>query len=189
MGLLLSEQLPVEGFVFDTALAAYLLEATESDYAPERLSVRFLGGELRGAQAVWSLYPELDKRIRELGMRKLMYDIELPLCRVLAEMEKAGFLVNKMALYGYGESMTGTINALQKSIWVAAGREFNINSPKQLGEVLFDDLQLPSGKRPKPAGAPTRMFSKSFRVSTPSSGIFSNTALSRSSNLPMPMVF
>lgn len=149
MGLLLSEQLPVEGFVFDTALAAYLLEATESDYAPERLSVRFLGGELRGAQAVWSLYPELDKRIRELGMRKLMYDIELPLCRVLAEMEKAGFLVNKMALYGYGESMTGTINALQKSIWVAAGREFNINSPKQLGEVLFDDLQLPSGKKTK----------------------------------------
>ena len=149
MGLLLGEGLSAEGFVFDTALAAYLLDATESDYPPERVTAKYLGREERGAQAVFDLYPELDKRVRELGMRKLMYDIELPLCRVLADMERAGFLVDKKALYDYGEGMTGAIDALQKSIWSQAGKEFNINSPRQLGEVLFDDLQLPSGKKTK----------------------------------------
>lgn len=149
MGLLISEGLPAESFVFDTALAAYLLEATDSDYPPERVSEKYLGRAERGAQAVYDLYPELDRRIRELGMRKLMYDMELPLCRVLADMEKAGFLVDRKALYDFGEGMTGAIDALQKEIWAQAGKEFNINSPKQLGEVLFEDLMLPSGKKTK----------------------------------------
>jgi DNA polymerase-1 len=82
-------------------------------------------------------------------MRKLLYDIELPLCGVLADMERAGFLVDRKALYDYGEGMTGARDALQKDIWTLAGREFNINSPKQLGEVLFEDLMLPSGKKTK----------------------------------------
>ena len=149
MNLLLAEKLPAEGFVFDTALAAYLLESTESDYSPQRLSVRYLGEEKHGAEALWRLYPVLDKAVRDGGMRKLLYDIELPLCRVLADMERVGFLVDKKALYDYGAGMTGTIDALQKTIWARAGREFNINSPKQLGEVLYDDLQLPSGKKTK----------------------------------------
>ena len=149
MNLLLAEKLPAEGFVFDTALAAYLLESTESDYSPQRLSVRYLGEEKHGAEALWRLYPVLDKAIRDGGMRKLLYDIELPLCRVLADMERVGFLVDKKALFDYGAGMTGTIDALQKTIWARAGREFNINSPKQLGEVLYDDLQLPSGKKTK----------------------------------------
>ncbi|MEA4947327.1 MAG: DNA polymerase I [Oscillospiraceae bacterium] len=149
MNLLLAEKLPAEGFAFDTALAAYLLESTESDYSPQRLSVRYLGEEKHGAEALWRLYPVLDKAVRDGGMRKLLYDIELPLCRVLADMERVGFLVDKKALYDYGAGMTGTIDALQKTIWARAGREFNINSPKQLGEVLYDDLQLPSGKKTK----------------------------------------
>lgn len=149
MNLLLAEKLPAEGFVFDTALAAYLLESTESDYSPQRLSVRYLGEEKHGAEALWRLYPVLDKAVRDGGMRKLLYDIELPLCRVLADMERVGFLVDKKALFDYGAGMTGTIDALQKTIWARAGREFNINSPKQLGEVLYDDLQLPSGKKTK----------------------------------------
>jgi DNA polymerase-1 len=149
MGLLMNEGLGAGGFIFDTALGGYLLEATESDYSPERLTARYCGGELSGSQAVWELYPELDKRIRELGMRKLMYDIELPLCRVLSDMEKRGFLVDRKALYDYGEGMTGAIDALQKDIWKDAGHEFNINSPKQLGDVLFGELMLPSGKKTK----------------------------------------
>ena len=91
MGLLMKEGLSTEGFVFDTALAAYLLEATESDYAPERISVRYAGRELSGAEAVFALYPTLDAKMKELGMEKLYYDIELPLCRVLSEMEESGF--------------------------------------------------------------------------------------------------
>ena len=149
MGLLMKEGLSTEGFVFDTALAAYLLEATESDYAPERISVRYAGRELSGAEAVFALYPTLDAKMKELGMEKLYYDIELPLCRVLSEMEESGFYVDRKALYDFGESLNAGINVLQESIWSHAGHEFNINSPKQLGAVLFEELMLPYGKKTK----------------------------------------
>ena len=149
MGLCLEEGLPAEGFVFDTALAAYLLEATESDYSPERISVRYLSRELQGAEAVWALYPALDGKLSELKMDRLYYDVELPLCRVLCDMERQGFFVDRKALFDFGESLNEGIDQLQRSIWSHAGREFNINSPKQLGEVLFDELLLPSGKKTK----------------------------------------
>ncbi len=149
MGLLMKEGLSTEGFVFDTALAAYLLEATESNYAPERISVKYTGGELGGAEAVFALYPILDAKMKELGMKELYYNIELPLCLVLAEMEKSGFYVDRKALYDFGESLNAGINALQESIWGHAGHEFNINSPKQLGTVLFEELMLPYGKKTK----------------------------------------
>lgn len=149
MGLLMKEGLSTEGFVFDTALAAYLLEATESDYAPERISVRYAGRELSGAEAVFALYPTLDAKMKELGMEKLYYNIELPLCRVLSDMEESGFYVDRKALYDFGESLNAGINALQESIWSHAGHEFNINSPKQLGAVLFEELMLPYGKKTK----------------------------------------
>lgn len=149
MGLLLKEGLSTEGFVFDTALAAYLLEATESDYALERISVRYTGAEAAGAEAVFKLTPVLDAKLRELGMDELYYQAELPLCAVLAEMEAAGFFVDRKALYDFGESLNAGIAQLQQSIWNHAGHEFNINSPKQLGTVLFDELLLPYGKKTK----------------------------------------
>lgn len=149
MGLLMAEGLPTEGFVFDTALAEYLLDATAGDYALPRLSQKYFGGEIDGAQALYMLCPELDKRLHELSMDRLYYDVELPLCAVLADMEQAGFLVDRSALYQFGESMNGDIESLQNQIWDIAGREFNINSPKQLGEVLYEDLKLPYGKKTK----------------------------------------
>ena len=148
-GLLKAEGLPLEGFVFDAALAEYLLDATAGDYALPRLSQKYFDGEIDGAQAVYMLYPELDKRLRELEMDRLYYDVELPLCAVLADMEQAGFLVDRAALYQFGESMNGDIESLQNQIWNIAGREFNINSPKQLGEVLYEDMKLPYGKKTK----------------------------------------
>ena len=149
MGLLLKEGLSKDGFVFDTALAAYLLEATESDYALERISVRYTGSEASGAEAVFKLAPVLDAKLRELGMDSLYYQAELPLCAVLAEMEASGFFVDRKALYDFGESLNAGIAQLQQSIWNHAGHEFNINSPKQLGTVLFDELLLPYGKKTK----------------------------------------
>ena len=149
MGLLLAEGLDTGGFVFDTALAAYLLEATDSDYSLPRISVRYGGRELDGAEAVYQLYRPLQEKLKELGMEELYYSIELPLCRVLAEMEKTGFFVDRKALYDFGERLNAGIAALQESIWNEAGHEFNINSPKQLGQVLFDELMLPSGKKTK----------------------------------------
>ena len=84
-----------------------------------------------------------------LGMLPLYTDIELPLCPVLARMEHMGFLVDRKALYDFGESLTSAIEQLQQSIWACAGEPFNIQSPKQLGHVLFDQLMLPAGKKTK----------------------------------------
>ena len=147
MGLLLAEGLSTEGFVFDTALAGYLLDAIASDYSLPRLSGQYLDRELDGAEAVWDLYQVLPGKLDELGMHGLYYDIELPLCAVLADMERAGFLVDRKALYDFGQELSAGIAALQEDIWAQAGGQFNINSPKQLGEVLFERLQLPTGRK------------------------------------------
>lgn len=149
MRMLLDEGLPIDNFVFDAALAGYLIDATDGDYSAERLSTRFLGFACIGAEAAWLLCEPLESKLRELDMERLYYTAELPLCRVLAEMERAGFLVDRKALYEFGESLNDQIDVLQHSIWSHAGHEFNINSPKQLGEVLFDELMLPSGKKTK----------------------------------------
>jgi len=147
--LLIKEGLSTEGFVFDTALAGYLLDATRGEYTPQRLSMSYLGAEYTGTESVWRLYPVLSQMLRDEGMEKLYNDIEFPLCQVLADMEDAGFYVDRKALYEYGESLNEGIRALQQSIWAHAGGEFNISSPKQLGEVLFEKLMLPSGKKTK----------------------------------------
>ncbi len=147
--LCLDEGLSPEGFVFDTALAGYLLSATDSDYAPDKLAAKYLSGSHDGADALMALYPVLDEKLRENGMEKLYYDMELPLCGVLARMEREGFLVDRKALYDFGESLTGEIEQLEAQIWAEAGHKFNINSPKQLGEVLFGELGLPAGKKTK----------------------------------------
>jgi DNA polymerase-1 len=91
----------------------------------------------------------LDRKLEEIGMTELYYNIEMPLCAVLTDMEKTGFAVDKKALYEFGESLNFGIAALQKSIWEQAGEEFNINSPKQLGTVLFERLMLPAGRKTK----------------------------------------
>ncbi|MBR4393639.1 MAG: DNA polymerase I, partial [Oscillospiraceae bacterium] len=149
MNVLAREGYSRKGFVFDTALAGYLLDANESDYPLSRLSARYLGRECLGTEAVFALYPVLDRQLRELGMEKLYREIELPLCPVLSDMEQAGFFLDRKALFEFGESLNEDIAKLQASIWQHAGHEFNINSPKQLGEVLFEELMLPSGKKTK----------------------------------------
>ena len=149
MGLALAEGLSAEGFVFDTALAGYVLDPTESTYDAKKLSKRYFGAELPEAQAVLELMPVMREKIEAAGAARLYDEIELPLCEVLAEMERAGFLVDRKALSDFGESLAESIDALQKSIWAMAGHEFNINSPKQLGDVLFEELMLPAGKKTK----------------------------------------
>ena len=171
---LLEAGLPAEGFVFDTALAAYLLDATAGKYDLPRLFVTYFNQELPkpahlepdafsplGDQAAaWAslrsygvaieaLYGVLLPRLREQGMEKLYFDVELPLCRVLADMERSGFLVDGGALARFGADLSDTIDRLEQRIYAAAGQQFNINSPKQLGKVLFEDLGLPHGKKTK----------------------------------------
>ncbi len=149
MLLLLKDGLPLDAFCFDTALAGYLLDATASDYSLARLTMGYLGSERNGAEAIWKLYEPLCVKLRTLGMEELYQKAEMPLCRVLAEMEDAGFLVDRKALYEFGESLNAGIAQLQESIWRQAGHNFNILSTKQLGTVLFEELMLPSGKKTK----------------------------------------
>ncbi len=165
------------GWVFDTALAAYLLDATAGSYDVPRLCMTYCGFEpwhpgrdddqlsllddevrdaaerlgewLSLAAALACLHEALAGKLEALGMTRLYEEIELPLCAVLARMEQAGFLVDRAALYDFGESLTADIDRLQKSIWELAGEEFNIQSPKQLGVILFEKLMLPSGKKTK----------------------------------------
>lgn len=174
MRTLLDGGLLAEGFVFDTALAAYLLDATAGKYDLPRLFVSYFNQELpkpvhlepeafsllgdRSAAwaslrsygaAIEALHGVLLPRLREQGMEKLYFDVELPLCRVLADMERSGFLVDGGALARFGADLSDTIRQLEQRIYAAAGQQFNINSPKQLGKVLFEDLGLPHGKKTK----------------------------------------
>ena len=171
---LLERDLPAEGFVFDTALAGYLLDATAGGYDLQRLFVAYCGAELPApahlerdaftllgndaaaeaalcsyTSAVAALYEVLPPRLEELNMTALLHEMELPLCRVLAEMELTGFRIDGAALARFGEDLQQRIVTLEQSIYHMAGEEFNINSPKQLGAILFDKLQLPHGKKTK----------------------------------------
>ena len=170
---LLENGLPAEGFVFDTALAAYLLDATAGSYDLQRLFVSYFNEELPGPQylepdafsllgdgeaaasldshttAVEALYGVLAPRLRERDQWELFETAELPLCRVLAEMETAGCGVDARALRDFGESLSARIAGQEAAIYEMAGGKFNINSPKQLGEVLFERLGLPHGKKTK----------------------------------------
>ena len=174
MAALLAQGLPIEGFVFDTALAAYLLDATAGSYDLPRLFVAYYNEELprpvhlepdafsmlgdRAAAAaallsytaaVAALRETLAPKLRELELEPLYYDVELPLCAVLARMEQRGFLIDRAALAQFGETLQTSITQLEQQIYAAAGAPFNINSPKQLGKVLFEDMQLPHGKKTK----------------------------------------
>ena len=93
--------------------------------------------------------PVLMKKLEEAGMEKLMREMEMPLTYVLYDMEKEGILVKPEELKEYGVALVGRISELEQKIYEEAGTSFNINSPKQLGEILFERLALPGGKKTK----------------------------------------
>ena len=93
--------------------------------------------------------PVLKKKLEETGMDRLMKEIEMPLTCVLYDMEKEGIRVNPEKLKVYGDTLAGRIKELEQEIYRKAGCEFNINSPKQLGEILFERMKLPGGKKTK----------------------------------------
>ncbi len=141
--------------VFDTALAAYDLNPSQSDYPVSKLAINFLGmsvddGDPIGcAEALWHLYPVLQEALSSQDMEKLYYDIELPLCGVLYRMERAGVAIDKEQLTGFGTMLSQRIDACEKLIFSFSEEPFNINSTKQLGELLFEKLALPPVKKTK----------------------------------------
>ena len=172
---LLEEGISPAGFVFDTEVAAYLLAPTDGSYELEKLGLSYfsfqppkaadylspeafnpladqtaaLGAFLSHTSLIGALRETLTARLKELGMWELFEQIELPLCRVLAEMECEGFLIDRGALAAYGQTLSQGIDALQASIYELAGGAFNITSTQQLGKLLFDELGLPPVKKTK----------------------------------------
>ena len=172
---LLDEGIEPEGFVFDTELAAYLLDPTAGSYEIRKLAMSYFKKELElntaykdetafsllddglKAQTAWyedaawieAFYNLFKPKLEELGLMDLLTDIELPLCPVLARMEKAGVLVDGQALADFGRQLQMGIDVLTQEIYALAGEKFNILSPKQLGHILFDKLGLPPVKKTK----------------------------------------
>lgn len=136
---------------FDTMLAAYVLNSNRNKYSFEEVSRAYLPGEDHECEVktVYELYHCLDDLINEQKCHFLLYDIEIPLAKVLADMELEGFRIDKDGISGYGEELAMTAEDLRARIYVLAGGEFNINSPKQLGEVLFEKMGLPKSKKTK----------------------------------------
>ena len=145
----------LHGIVFDAAVCGYLLNPSATDYSTAAVCA-VLGtpyydslGEYADVQALSALYQAGTKKLEEDGMFPLWRDIELPLTRVLASMEHTGVLVDPDGIRAFGDRLTGRIAELQAHIYELAEREFNIGSPKQLGEILFDQLGLPAKKKTK----------------------------------------
>ena len=147
--------LPLPKIQFDTALAAYDLNPSQSDYPVSRLATTFLGvsvedGDAAGcAEALWNLRKVLTEELQKTEMVKLYREIELPLCRVLFDMECEGVAIDRNQLEQFGQMLTQRIDQCEKLIYSYSGEPFNINSTKQLGELLFEKLQLPVIKKTK----------------------------------------
>lgn len=163
--------------LFDVLIAAYLLNPLKNDYEPEDVANEYLGISLQSrkqmfdkmrltdavtqkseafaeyagniAYVCFEAQEKLEERLLTEGMKSLFEEIEMPLSRVLYEMEKEGIAVRRDELQSYGDALTGRIRELEQSIHEKAGCEFNINSPKQLGEVLFEKMGLKGGKKTK----------------------------------------
>ena len=141
--------------VFDTALAAYDLNPSQSDYPVSKLATNFLGQSVEDedaaacSEAIWNLRPILEAELEKNGMTALYRDIELPLCTVLYRMENRGIAIDRDLLINFGEMLTQRIDETEKLIYAYSDGPFNINSTKQLGELLFDKLGLPPVKKTK----------------------------------------
>ncbi|MCI9545123.1 MAG: DNA polymerase I [Lachnospiraceae bacterium] len=166
-----------EGETFDAGVAAYLLNPLKSHYTYEDIGKEYLGlfapsreetlGKMSDEEALKS-QPEalmqvgcymayiaqnarkpLENALRKSGMESVFRDIEMPLVRTLYEMEREGIQVKAQSLAEYGQRLVGRIQELEEKIWQQAGENFNINSPKQLGVILFEKMGMPGGKKTK----------------------------------------
>ncbi len=164
-----------KNLMFDVSIGGYILNAISGKYGIEDLAHQFLGIKIENlktqetkqqmnlfeteeqedntgeiyAYCIYHLYYKLLEKLKETEQLTLFQTIEMPLVEVLADMQYTGMYVNKEELKAYGEELQEKLEEMTKKIYELAGTEFNINSPKQLGEVLFEKLKLPVYKKTK----------------------------------------
>lgn len=162
---------------FDMTVAAYLLNPLIGEYPYEDVAKNYLGmmfsskkdyldkmgiSDMLGADedkvvqyachevyTAWKSKNVLEEELKKQGMMQLFAEVEMPLVFVLSDMEREGVHVDGDALKEYSEQLAVSIHELEQKIYAAAGEEFNINSPKQLGGILFEKLEMPNGKKTK----------------------------------------
>ncbi|HEY6007769.1 MAG TPA: DNA polymerase I [Geobacteraceae bacterium] len=173
-----STGIELAGVWCDTMVASYLLNPARSSQGLDTLAVEFLDHRMisyadvttagkeqvnfaqvpvekaavyscEDADATWLLHRLFLPRLAETGMDRLFFDVEMPLVTILAEMELAGVMLNLELLASLATGFGAQLAALEQEIYALAGGDFNINSPKQLGEVLFVRMGLPAGKKTK----------------------------------------
>lgn len=160
--------------VFDTCIAAYLLDPTETGHGLSKTALSYLSKHVKddaynaddafnllgegeeavdsiadNCNAVLKLYPVLSQKLKSEGMEELFYNVEMPLMYILADMQIIGIKIDNTTLVKYGEKLSKRLEEIKNNIHEMAGEEFNINSPKKLGEILFDKLGLPVIKKTK----------------------------------------
>lgn len=172
---LLRNDIQIEGIIFDALLASYLINPAENNHdipaiasrkgnydlsfdeeiygkgAKQKVPEEAILSEhvVRKTNALLELYPEMEKELEENEQAKLLKELEMPLALILAEMEHQGVLVDVGRLKEMGDDLKERLSNLEKEVYELAGKEFNLNSPKQLGPVLFEDLGLPVIKKTK----------------------------------------
>jgi len=182
-----AKRLGVRGVDFDTYLAGYLVKPGLGSYDLEPLASergmaevavghedRVVAEAARRAALVYALSPRLVEELEEMGLARLYYDVELPLADVLGEIEEVGMPVDAATLQEVGEEIEGRVGELERRIYEEVGHPFNIGSPKQLGEVLFEEMSIPPVRKTKTgystdsptAPAPRRCPSRCASTST-----------------------
>lgn len=195
--LLLDEGIVAENIIFDVELAAYLLSPEEKSYDLVHLGKRHCKctlesadhfqdsanlsplGDKTTAYQIWSqhsallaiLYDRFLPQLQEKEMHKLYSQVELPLCAVLADMQKEGISVSRQALTLYGKKLNLRLKDLESAIITEAGEEFNINSPQQLGQILFEKMGLPPVKKTKTGYSTNVEVLEKLREDHPDCGI------------------
>jgi DNA polymerase-1 len=157
-----AKKVGVRGAHFDTYLAAYLIKPGLGSYELDALASERglaevavdhedpkLSEAARRAATIHALSPTLNAELEEMGLARLYYDVELPLADVLGEMEQVGMPIDARTLEEVGEELEERIGELEQRIFEDVGHPFNIGSPKQLGEVLFEELSLPPVRKTK----------------------------------------
>lgn len=171
--ILMNEGITLRGVALDLSLAAYLINPTRTKFDPVELVREYVPGHIpfadlqEEAAALAQVAPRYRDTLEELGLTALLHEMEEPLSEILARMERNGIGVDEKQLEEFGHELTGELQRLEKEIYTDAEQTFNINSPQQLGHILFEKLGLPPVKKTKTGFSTNAETLEELRTSHP----------------------